>query len=149
MMQSGKELNYASDSDNFDIYLKLKPILESLLNPYSVSSTSKDMKILLFEPSHGRKVICSPFFCLPIDTRSASLLDPFFTPLANYSVSHWAGVPENYLTDTPMNMFSRHLQKRRALSKKSESDFNLSASQQSRLMLLPLDKHCKVSLGNY
>lgn len=149
MMRSGKELNYASDSDNFDIHLKLKPIRESLLNPYSVSSASKDMKILLFEPSHGRKSHLFSFLLFTNWYRSASLLDPFFTPLANYSVSHWAGVPENYLTDTPVNMSPRHLQKRRALSKRSESDFNLSASQQSRQMSLPLDKHCKVSLGNY
>lgn len=145
MMRSGKEFNYASDSDNFDIHLKANPWIptQSLLCFIHIQRY-EDLVIwtLTWQESHR-------FFCLPIDTRSASLLDPFVTPLANYSVSHWAGVPENYLTDTPMNMSPRHLQKRRALSKRSESDFNLSASQQSRQMSLPLDKHCKVSLGNY
>lgn len=127
------------------IMLTYAPIHHSLPKVCFIH-TSKDMKILLFEPSHGRKVICSPFFYLSIDTCSASLLDPFFTPLANYRVSHWAGVPENYLTDTPMNMSPRHLQNSR--SKRSESDFNLSVSQQSRQASLPLNKDCKIRLGN-
>lgn len=99
---------------------------------------NSSQKLLLFVTSHGRKDLSSLLFINGLLARSPPLLHPIFTPLANYSVSHRAGVPENYLTDTPMNLSPSHLQSS-ALSERSESALNLSVYHQEHQVSLGLN----------